>query len=185
MIDIETMGNKQDAAILSIGACVFSPGIGVGVDGQFLENCTLRSNIDLGRVMTPSTVEWWLDQSEAARKALKDPPPVNLAVALNGLRSFIDKNRPDHVWANGTTFDLAILRHAYEVTLKQDAPWHYRQECCMRSVRAISELVGLDYSELYRNRDGVAHSALDDANGQAKFVVAVMDKMGKSKVRCV
>jgi len=69
MLDLETMGKKSNAAIVSIGAVEFD--IETGKTGrEFYKVVDLQSCLDLGLKVEASTIYWWLMQSEAARKRI-------------------------------------------------------------------------------------------------------------------
>lgn len=165
MVDIETLGTKRDASILSIGACMFD--IDKGIGKTFEVN--LKND---GRTVDPDTVRWWLKQNQAAQDKLFNPEPVTMKEARAAFSKFIETNKPKKVWANGALFDLNILRDFYN----EYPPWKYNQEMCMRSIRALGDDIGLGYGEWWvsnNNKDDVHHGALDDAVRQARYVIDV------------
>jgi len=73
MIDLETMGTRPDAPIIAIGAVSFD----VDTDWvwrTFYVNIDLQSAVSAGAKIDPSTVMWWMKQSDEARRLL---PPAN------------------------------------------------------------------------------------------------------------
>jgi len=69
MIDLETMGSKSFASIVSIGAVEFN--IKTGETGrEFYRNIDLRSCQSLGLEIDADTVYWWLKQSKEAKESL-------------------------------------------------------------------------------------------------------------------
>lgn len=169
MIDIETFGLSPKGVIASVGAVSFEC-------GEFPILGSLYLNVrtdDQDRVMTPSTIEWWLQQSREAQEALLKQPRATLGSALKSLASFV--RNADHIWANGVSFDLAILRDAYE-QYGQPIPWKYGQEMCMMSIRVLGKELGLDYSVYKSMSRTVQHNALADATLQARYVVDVFKK---------
>lgn len=69
MIDLETMGNKPNAPIVSIGAVFFEPSTGE-LGEEFYRVVSLKSSMDGGAVPDPDTIMWWMQQSEEARSAI-------------------------------------------------------------------------------------------------------------------
>ena len=69
MLDLETMGTRHNAPIIALGAVAFNL-VEMTIGEKFYANVTLASSVALGSVMDPSTVLWWLQQSEDARKAV-------------------------------------------------------------------------------------------------------------------
>ena len=70
MLDLETMGNGPDAAIVAIGAVAFDIETATISPRGFYVRVDLESAIGSGGVMDPSTVIWWLQQSDEAREEI-------------------------------------------------------------------------------------------------------------------
>ena len=66
MIDLETMGVNNNAAIIAIGAVAFDFEGNLGY--HFYQTITLQSSVENGGIMDASTVLWWMRQSDEARK---------------------------------------------------------------------------------------------------------------------
>lgn len=164
MVDIETLGIEPGAAILSIGACTFDrEGVGetvhVSVD---LESCQER-----GLTIDADTLQWWLEQDDAAREILTGGVP--LATALAELREFLETHAYEELWANSPKFDMEHLEAAYDA-LDWPTPWAFYE---LRDVRTVTELPGA----VERDQDGTEHDALDDAVHQAKEVAATLREL--------
>jgi len=176
MIDLEALGQDRDATILSIGAVKFDD---KDILTTFKTNVTIKSQVK-DRAIDPSTVEWWLKQEKAAQEALFTPTPVALKEALVEFTRYYNATpEVDCVWANGASFDLGILRHAY----KGYPPWGFRQEMCMRPVRLLArEAWGLEwYTFGDARRKGVWHDALGDATVQAWYIQEVRRRLRDAK----
>lgn len=165
MIDLETMGKLPTSAIASIGAVRFDP-LGNWIGDQFhihvsLENCQRH-----GLTMDASTLVWWLEQDEAARTALRigQAGAAPLVTALDALSAWLPEGAI--VWANGASFDLAILAHAYHVA-GMPQPWAFRNECDLRTLKVL-------HKDRRIERDGIHHTALDDAIHQARLVQHIL-----------
>lgn len=161
MIDIETLGVEPGACILSIGACEFSPGIGVVEDRTFYAEIDIQSCKNAGLVIDPDTRDWWNKKPADLRPFDGD---TDLAVGLAKLKANV--NGANEVWANSPAFDLKILEAAYEA-VDISEPWEYYEA---RDVRTIRKLPG--YVELPHT--GREHHALDDAIHQAREVAATL-----------
>jgi hypothetical protein len=173
MVDIETLGTGPDAAIISIGVMAFT------FDGDEIKkqkwNVIAESNSEFNRTMQLKTAMWWLKQSKEAQDALFTPEPIALNIALQELQTFVKENLGDKngMWANGATFDLVILRNAFNAC-KIKCPWSYRQEFCMRPLRYLGKKVGLVFSEY--KLAGLVHDALADTEMQVTYVKDVYNK---------
>ncbi|EIW3897590.1 3'-5' exoribonuclease [Klebsiella pneumoniae] len=177
MIDLETMGNKPNAPVVSIGAVFFEPSTGE-LGEEFYRVVSLKSSMDGGAVPDPETIIWWMQQNEEARKAICDKDAISISAALIKLNTFIlDNTDIDkvQVWGNGATFDNVILRANYE---REFLPciWKFWND---RDVRTIVELGRA--IDINPRRDipfeGDRHNALADAKHQAKYVSAIWQRL--------
>ncbi len=177
MLDLETMGNTSNAAIVSIGAVVFNPITGeLGADFEVvvnLKSSAYYSDIDA------STVTWWLTQSEEARSIfLRETPKSTLKDALLELNQWfadLGDAKDIQVWGNGSGFDNVILMNAFKATRIKPSFLHWND----RDVRTIVEMgrsiLGINPKETM-TREGTHHSALDDAKFQARCVSDIWGK---------
>jgi exodeoxyribonuclease VIII len=168
MIDIETLATDQDAAILSIGAVMFHPDGGVDKAGSFYVVVDLSSQF--GREINPDTLYWWMDQRDAARKAVFNTLPdkrKSLPVALAELAAWYTAKGGKYVWSHGSTFDIPILAHAYKHDSLCDTPWHWRGVRDTRTLFGLAMSMGIEKPEPVKNK----HHALGDAIRQAEDVI--------------
>jgi hypothetical protein len=176
MVDLETLSTKHNAAILSIGACIFDPRAEIGetID-EFYLVISAESNEQAGRHFSAGTLMWWLQQSQAARDALS-VDPHNLTDALTKFRLFVNKGKVNRVWANSPSFDCVILEDAM-ASLGMMCPWQFWDT---RDVRTIKDLAVSDDGSFPNMPTGknVAHNALDDALKQAMVVQYAYQKLG-------
>ncbi len=170
MIDLEAMSAANNAAILSIGASVVFP-----YTHPFPPK-TWYCKIDPVEVskreycfdISPETMEWWKNQlPEAREEAFSGKTPV--AEALTGFAIWLEHFKKNEgqdfiLFGNGATFDLNILRNAYDA-LNIEVPWTAFQEHCYRTIKVM-------FPEIYTHvmqklpRTG-HHNALEDAKWQA------------------
>lgn len=167
MLDLETMGNGPQAAIVAIGAVEFSLETG-DLGSEFYAPVSLASAAQAGGEMDASTVLWWMQQSDEAR-ALFKVPGRPLADALQAFTQWVGNHGTYDgvcVWGNGATFDNVILASAYR-RLNAPRPWPFWGDRCYRTVKAMHPNVPL-------TRVGVHHNALDDAKSQALHLIAML-----------
>lgn len=168
MLDLETMSTRPGAAIVAIGAVAFDRGLGV-LGSTFYEVIDLRSSARSGSI-DAGTVLWWLERDDDARAELVRPDRVDLNHGLSLFERWLNQlGNPDEipVWGNGADFDNVVLRTAYD-RLNRMAPWHYRNNRCLRTLLAQHP----DVPE--PTDDGlVHHHALHDALRQAKHVLHI------------
>ncbi len=168
-IDLEALGTKVDAPLLSIGACVFDYKTGKDIS-SFLVNCNPSSK----SVYDVKTIMWWLCQSDNARLALVEGNKSSSTMyeSLGALTNYISshsKGKNVIPWGNGATFDISILERNYN-NEGMLVPWAFYNIRDMRTIVTLAEELGFDKSSVVR--DGVHHSAVADAVYQAKVISA-------------
>jgi len=173
MVDIETLGNKAGAAIVSIAAVQFD--LKTGETGEtFYRNIDLQSCLNAGLKVSGDTVIWWMQQSDLARRKLSENT-IPLSIALSAFNGFIANfyTASMEVWGNSARFDLGILEVAY-TALKIETPWAYWNE---RDVRTLVSFA----PEIKQNIpfEGVPHDALADCYHQIKYCSAIWNHFNK------
>jgi hypothetical protein len=158
MIDLETMGNGPNAAIIAIGATEFDT---EGLGSEFYKVVELESSVRAGGVMDTSTVLWWMRQSDSARAEF-NRPGEHIGVVLAAFTAWLI-NTDRCIWGNGASFDNVILRSAYG-RLGQQAPWKYWNDRCFRTEKSL-------YPQVPYVKPAAAHNALADAKAQALHLV--------------
>lgn len=168
MLDLETMGNGSNSAMIAIGAVAFDDN---NVVDEFYTQINLSSAMRQGGFVDGSTIMWWLKQSGEARGAFSnnDNAP-DLMSALNAFDSWCEKVKVGEVWGNGAMFDNAILGNAYKSN-GLTIPWKFWNDMCYRTVKNMNKHVEL-------NRVGTHHNAVDDAKSQALHLIEILK--GKS-----
>ena len=184
MVDLETMSTEWNAAILSIGACMFDPFAGPEqpITEKFLVRVSPASNETFDRHFSGDTIEWWFRQDPEALASLFEHQ-TNLKNAMVQFRLWFQDEtaqRPEEVWANDPDFDVTILKYAARAV--HDAwPIFFANN---RSVRTAGAMAYPDRNErkaiikLFRSEIGTHHRADDDAVAQALFVAHCYDKLG-------
>lgn len=169
MIDIETLGTKPGSVILTVGAVAFDER-GVHHDKAAHWAIDPASCTELGLVIDPATVKWWMKQSDAARAAAFTPDAQRLTRTLIELADVFVLWGGEQVWCHGATFDVPLLDAAYHAACAQ-APWAFWN---VRCTRTLYDLAGI---EVDRSK-GTHHNALDDAINQAEAAVRAHQKLG-------
>jgi DNA polymerase III epsilon subunit-like protein len=192
MIDIETLGLRQDAIITQIGAVFFNL---TGIPGEYGE--AFRMNVDIGsqkgRTVSTSTIQFWLGQSKAASAHMIAEDNRTLEEALRELRSFLMVNisgRPREnsdklfVWANGACFDFPILESAFN-DYGIDIPWAYHQVNDLRTLRNLvhPKRSEEEYHSSFATGDhGLYHDALDDCRTQVAMLQELLVDIQNSRL---
>ena len=157
MIDIEGLGTGPDTTILTIAAQSFDP-LGQGYHNRyFYSRITLESQEN--RSIQQDTIDWWATQPAAAREeAFGETDRIPLDQALDELAKFIWQS--NLIWANGPTYDMNIIEHAYK-SFGKPIPWQFYK---VRDARTVYSL----YPELLK--PPTSHHALEDCRRQISML---------------
>ncbi|MGO2335936.1 3'-5' exonuclease [Providencia sp.] len=168
MVDLETMSNKGNAAIVSIGAVAFEPSTGE-IGPTFYTVVDLKSCERAGLHIDADTVLWWMKQSAEARAAIVADGD-DLSITLLSLRVFSREVLTDdvQVWGNGVDFDNIILRNAYDA-VGIEPFWKFYNNRDVRTIVELGRNAGIDPKKTLQF-EGEQHNALADAIHQAKYV---------------
>jgi hypothetical protein len=162
MLDIETLSTKTNASILTIGAVKFNRH-DFKVKEKFYKRITKESNEHFNRDFNQDTIDWWITQSEQAKKEIfENKDRINLSSALQELSIFC--RGASKIWANGICFDIIILQSAYEAC-DLDVPWKFWNILDVRTIYDISN-VNLTIFKRQNKLDKQHHNALADCETQ-------------------
>lgn len=169
MIDLETLGTRSTSAIVQIGACYFDRKTGEIGDTFTINVLHKYMGIDVF-TMDHETVNWWLVQSEEARKSISELG-VDIKDAMTQLHHFL--KGADFLWSHAT-FDIPIIQNSFEKCgLKNPIPY--------RGMRDIRTLMDLADHRSTIEREGTHHDALDDCKFQVAYCVEALNKLHESK----
>ncbi len=182
MLDLETLGTKPGCVILEFSAAVFWPD---APESHPLDvrkwQISVASCVAAGLTIDPATVQWWLAQKRGVQIAVLCQPEAGerlaLAEALAELAAFAVQHRVSFVWGKGPTFDLSILKSAFEAA-KVAGFWNFWQERCVRTVYGLAP-EGFDWAEPH-----VAHDSREDVAVQVINVCQIWRgiRRGQEKV---
>ncbi|MCM7131321.1 3'-5' exoribonuclease [Enterobacter hormaechei] len=179
MVDIESMGEKPDAPIVSIGAVFFDPASGQ-TGPVFYKVISLESAMEWGGVPDATTTLFWLKETSEARSEIVMDHAIPLDDALLQFKDFIAENAANgkdtvQVWGNGATFDNVLLENSYART-GITCPWKFWNNRDVRTVVELGKAVGCEprYEIPF---DGEPHKAISDALHQVKYVSAIWQRL--------
>jgi hypothetical protein len=161
MLDIETLGTRPGAVVLSAALVRFSDEAHVQINLRVDEQQALGLTID------PDTHAWWGTQDPLAwAKATENPQP--LSVALPYIASWIAWAGPDPlIWAHGASFDGPLLEEVYR-RAGVACPWRFWS---LRDTRTLYDLAGVNVKDY---AVPPPHVALNDAIGQTRAANAAL-----------
>ena len=175
MLDLETLGRKSNAVIVSLGAVEFNLETGE-IGREFFEVIDIQSCLDMGLTVEGSTLYFWLQASQQARDAIcKDPQDIQTVLLRfdKWMRNCVDKV---NIWGNAARFDIGKLEDAYVVCGYHDNPWYFRSERDVRTLVAFAP-------EIKANEPmfGVEHNPIDDCKHQIRYCSKTWNKLNGKK----
>lgn len=187
MLDLETYSSGRDAAIRSIGACLFDPYTGELGDEVVPNEGTFHWGVDLAAscspgVIDPRTVDWWMEQPDSARLALMRLQKASLEEVLAKWHVWVDvisRSRKVRLWSNGPLFDERVLREAFD-RCSYTFPIHWRESRDFRTIVDLASFKGLGVPIPIEPGAGVKHDALADCFRQAGTVITSYKLLGLS-----
>jgi hypothetical protein len=171
MCDIETLGTRPGAVVLSAALVRFSD------EAYCTVNISVPEQQALGLEIDPETHAWWGGQDPVAwQNATQNPVP--LLAALQYLDAWITWARGDGdalVWCHGATFDCPILGELYR-RAGMEAPWKFWD---IRDTRTLYDLAGVNVKDY---AVPPPHIALNDAIGQTRAANEALRRIYQTRV---
>lgn len=175
MLDFETLGQKANCAVLSLGAVLFDA---TGLKEDFYAVPNLKEQCKK-RSVDASTITWWMGQGLAAKEVFDQS--LNSTLTIAGLCSDFLVWMSNHakpykdltVWSNNAGFDVPIMEHLID-SVGLTPPWNFWNIRCYRTLKALFPI------EKDIEKPMVKHHALQDAKFQARAVSAFLRNNGKA-----
>lgn len=168
-IDLETLSTRPNGVILTVGLCFFDDTHDLLEAASF--PLAMQEQQALGRVIDPSTLGWWMRQSDAARQSISysfGHYAYTLGERLMQITRRFEDFAPERVWGNGSDFDNAMLASLF-TDMGLTPPWSFWRN---RDMRTLMDA----FPEYERIQPQVAHSAQDDAVAQALTIRRILSK---------
>jgi len=179
MLDLETLGTKPGAVVLSVGAVQFNRLSGKIID-KFYAEINPVSSQECGLHLDADTIQWWMSQSEEARKIFTSTERMVLPSVVRSFEFWYRQlSEPvKYIWAQGQDFDAPIWARAI-IAGGRTPPWEYNQLRDTRTAYLMAyELTGFNHRNI--KREGVHHNALDDCYHQIKCLTAAHNNAQKN-----
>lgn len=176
--DIETLGTKGNAKILSIGAVAV---IDDSIVGQFYVNIDPESYKDFkdgAFAEDQSTIDWWNKPEMASAREALQHEQHHIEDAIEKFSKWIAEAKGSHVWGYGAEFDNTILKNAFDV-VGVIWPFKFYNHRCLRTLANTLNV------RVNRN-EGTHHNALHDAVNQGKALIQcyeILSVVNNSKIR--
>lgn len=166
MLDIETLGQKNNTVVLSIGVTVFSVKENNTCVDSFYCELPAQPQINQGRSVCASTIKWWMEQKTKCPIGDSESR-IDVLQSLIDLCAFVGDKYPGRkIWAHGTTFDIIKTETLLE-DFGMKTPWEWWN---VMDCRTVTNLI--DCRSKSNN-----HNALDDAVNQAGWIIKAKKKL--------
>jgi exodeoxyribonuclease VIII len=170
VLDLETLGTSEDAAILQIGCCIpefdhihIPTGISHEFESTISYDVALASEFNKDR----DTLSWWEQQDTKARKHVFSGQD-SYSDAFDHFRFWLDSIRANGadvaVWGNGSDFDNRLLAYSLN-SMGYHGVWNFRNNRDLRTIKALFPV-----THLSSETDGIKHTALADARYEARLL---------------
>lgn len=169
MIDLETLGTKPDAVVLTIGAVKFDPNCIADTYQDFYYRLDVNEQTNMGRSIDQSTLDWWGKQpAHIIEESLGDENRTDVRTVMTHLNKWCVG--VDAFWCQGASFDIPILENIYR-QLEHHIPWAFWR---VRDSRTLFQIMPKDpRKEIAFD----AHNALEDARIQAQCVQRTLQEL--------
>lgn len=128
IFDVETLGVESNAVVLSAALIHFDPEQRPTYQDLLNDACFVKFNakeqLQIGRTVSKSTLDWWKSQHEYVRKISLDPNREDMNVE-NGMQKFYDymskflNAKHQTMWARGSLDQLVIDSLAVKFGLEE------------------------------------------------------------------
>lgn len=180
IIDLETLGSRPDSIVVDISVVVFDSDPTVMQSFNDLCNAGRRFKLDLKsqrgtRTTMASTIVWWKEQDEAAKKNLKaSPEDLTVEEAIPQLLDYLKKSGVNawksQGWCRGMSFDFPILVDMIRQTFKTDVTEDFEpvkfwaQRDIRTAIESLALTRGLSMTPLRKGllTGFVAHDSIHD-----------------------
>lgn len=181
MLDLETMGNKSNSALISIGAVEFDINTGE-IGSEFYKRIDLQSCLDCGLKINASTVYWWLTQNRQAQEEVAKGGD-DLALVLNEFRVWLSRSiKGVKLWGNGARFDIGLLEDAYVACGYKEMPWGFREERDLRTLTAFAPEIKMKTVQEWKLTQMVEHHPIDDCKMQIAYASEIWNQLSFSRI---
>lgn len=177
VVDIETLGQGQDAVIGTIGIVIVDVAQLRTVDEFYC-----RVDLAQGRQRDDDTLAFWerqkVESPAAWEEMFGNAGRLFLVDALRALANFLgrhfEKVAAVELMGNGSEFDNVLLTHAYQ-QWGVEQPWWFRGNQSLRTVVWMGrQLLGID-PKYQLPFEGTRHHALHDARHEAAYLIYILN----------
>lgn len=162
IIDIETLGRRNDAAITQVGLVIADKNF--NILNKFLIQIDPTVWHTCNRTFTGETLLWWMQQNNSPISKTCNYFIHSYKELIDTLNQIFWESNLENaiVWTKGT-MDLFCIKDLYEY-FNMETPWKFWQP---RDIRTAKEFI-----EEWQTFENNNHNALDDALNQLRELIA-------------
>ena len=178
VLDLETLGVQEDAAIIQIGISIPAfdwPHIPEGVSRTFeatIQYEEANHYIRTGLFTRDNdTMLWWQDQLPSTR-AIVFSGQQTYQDAFDQLKAWIESlGAPVAIWGNGADFDNRLLAYSLNIFGHKNL-WNFRNNRCLRTLRSLFPLESSPAGQItvIPAETEIKHTALGDAKFESRVL---------------
>lgn len=170
VLDLETLGLAEDAAILQIGCCIPNFDriwLPKGISPEFEVTIAYEDAINSEFSKDSSTLDWWEKQSGAAKKSVfsgQESYEDALDQFVFWIASLKSSGAEINLWGNGPEFDNRLLDYTLQAYNYSNV-WEFRNNHSMRTLKLLFPQTITEDPE-----NEIKHTALGDARYEARLM---------------
>lgn len=173
MFDIETLSTTPEAVVLSVGAVKFdSKGDHRSITDKQHWRLDIDNQLDNGRDVSESTMEWWSEQDIEVRAEVFAPdnrvPVQEFFSEFNRYMTGADK-----IWCQGPQFDAVIIENLYR-QFSHHWNWQFWQIMDSRTLINTAKIMNPEYADPRKALQQNLHNAAEDSYYQALAVQQII-----------
>lgn len=183
MIDIETLGKKQNRLIFQISAMFFNPLTGKTYR-TFNRYIDIEDSIERGFKVDGSTLQFWFEQKDSIIKHhfvknLKEQQNItHVLLDFTKFLGLIDIEKVQ-IYGNGPTFDTQAIIDAYNL-VGINKPWMFFNERCQRTLEAFAPFMRNNIKKNNKNLSLMLHDGLVDSKIQIMSIHKIISQMNQA-----
>lgn len=164
MVDIETLDTQPTAVIASIAIVKFT--LEHEVTESRCWNVALQPQIDAGRTISASTLQFWFNQDKPVQESTFLAATMSPVGVIHELDELLGEDTL--LWGNGATFDNVLIKNFAQSFWPWGLRHKYYNDRCFRTIAAL-----FDPKKKLRPHNYAKHDALADAENQAQWFLNI------------
>lgn len=168
MLDLETMGIEESAAILEIALYPFElDGTPTGIE-PFHQSIDLTGCLLEGMTVDKKTQQWWMNQDPKAKWELRHAEKADIRSAIRESHAWLSdlcRKYEVHLWCRGLNFDVPKYERCVRMLLEEELPYDWWN---LEDARTYAHIFDVHNADI--EFEGIRHTAAADCRHQIRIV---------------